>query len=188
MPYPEHVETERLALRRPREHDRGAWLGIWGDPAVWRSLAPDGRPDPGRALARFDHHLRHWDEHGFGLWLAEERATGVVAGWVGASHPDFVPELRDEIEIGWALRAPFHGRGLATEAAGAAIHAAFEHLAPARVVSLVGPGNDASVAVATRLGMRPGGRARHADGGMALAVYELSAGEAGGAAAAPGAG
>jgi RimJ/RimL family protein N-acetyltransferase len=188
MPFPARVETERLLLRRWTERDRGAWLGVWGDPGVWASLRPGLRPDPRHALARFEHHLRHWDEHGFGLWAAEESASGVVAGWVGASHPDFVPELAHEVEIGWALRRPFHGRGLATEGARAAVAAAVAELAPERLVSLVAPDHRRSIAVAERIGMREQGRVRHTDGGFDLCVYAVSAGEAGGAAAVPGAG
>jgi RimJ/RimL family protein N-acetyltransferase len=150
---PERVETERLVLRRPRGSDRGAWLGIWGDPSVWRALRPDLGPDPRHALARFEHHLDHWGRYGFGLWLAEERATRTIAGWCGPAHPHFVPELADEVEIGWTFRRPFWGRGLASEAAGAAVAAAFEHLELERVIALVDTTNGRSRRVAERLGM-----------------------------------
>ena len=63
-------------------------------------------------------------------------------GWIGAWYPDFVPDVRGEIEIGWTLRAPFRGQGHATEAARQAIAAAFEHQRPERVISLIAPGND----------------------------------------------
>jgi RimJ/RimL family protein N-acetyltransferase len=87
-----------------------------------------------------------------------------------------VPELAAEVEIGWSLRRPFWGRGLATEAAAAAVEAAFAHLAPRRVVSLIAPANRRSIAVAERLGMREDGRVRHGERGFELCVYELSGG------------
>jgi RimJ/RimL family protein N-acetyltransferase len=54
----------------------------------------------------------------------------------------------DEIELGWLLRRPFWGRGIATEAA-----QALRPLVPGRVVSLIRVGNDASANVARKLGM-----------------------------------
>ena len=171
--YPESVETERLLLRRPRDRDRGAWIAIWADPAVWAALLPGRLPDLAYAIDRFEHHLSHWVEHGFGLWLVEDRATRTIAGWAGASHPTFVPELADEVEVGWTLRRPYWGRGLATEAARVGIDAAFEHLRPQRTVSLIHGVNRRSVALAERLGMRPNGTVEHRGAGLTLVVYEL---------------
>ncbi len=74
-------------------------------------------------------------------------------GWIGAWYPDFVPAVVGEIEIGWTLRRPWWGRGLATEGARAAAATAFEHLAPARVISLIAPANHRSASVAVKLGM-----------------------------------
>jgi RimJ/RimL family protein N-acetyltransferase len=172
--YPERAETDRLVLRRPRDRDRGAWLGIWTDPAVWAALMPGRGPDPGFALARFEHHLDHWGRHGFGLWLAEERATRTIAGWCGAAHPDFVPELAHEVEIGWTLRRPFWGRGLASEGAAAAVDAAFAHLQVERVIALVGARNHRSLRVAERLGTRHDRDVLHPPSGELLGVYALS--------------
>jgi RimJ/RimL family protein N-acetyltransferase len=169
--FPERVETERLVLRRWRERDRGAWLAIWSDPTVWRALRPDLGPDSPHALARFDHHLRHWSDHGFGLWALEDRASRTIGGWAGAAHPTFVPELAEEVEVGWTLRAPYRGRGLATEGAAAALAAAFEHLDVGRVVALVERSNRPSARVARRLGMRAGGTVHHPEAGVELELW-----------------
>ena len=188
MPYPERVETERLVLRRWEPGDRAAFEAIWADPDVWAALRPGERFDPAVGPERFEHHLAHWREHGFGLWAAEERATGAVAGWVGASHPTFVPELAGEVEIGWSLRRPSWGRGLATEGAAAAARAALAHLAPERIIALIAPANSRSAAVAERIGMRRAGRARHGHFGLELSVYALSAAEAAARAGGPASG
>jgi RimJ/RimL family protein N-acetyltransferase len=179
MPFPDLVETDRLVLRRPGERDRGAWLGIWGDPAVWAALRPGLGPDPRHALARFEHHLDHWRSHGFGLWLAEERATRTIAGWCGPAHPLFVPELADEVEIGWTFRRPFWGRGLAAEGATAAIGAAFEHLPLDRVIALVDTNNHRSQRLAVRLGMRQFTTVEHPEARVPVEVYELTRDAAG---------
>jgi RimJ/RimL family protein N-acetyltransferase len=154
MTFPELLETDRLVLSRLRDIDCDAMTTIWSDPDVWRALRPDSTLDPDFGRARSDHHLRHWQEHRFGRWIARMRDSGEVAGWIGPSHPDWLPELSDAVEIAWTLRRPFWGRGLASEGAAAAVGAAFAHLEIDEVISLIHHSNRRSLAVAARLGMR----------------------------------
>jgi RimJ/RimL family protein N-acetyltransferase len=173
--YPETVDTERLHLRRLQASDREQMAAVWADPEVRQSLRPGQSVDPAAAADdTVERHARHWEEHGFGLWVVIEPASGELAGWIGASHPTFVPALADEIEIGWTLRHSSWGRGLATEAARAAAHAASAHLSPERLISLILPTNTRSIAVAKRLGMHPAETVLHRDLGLDLQVYELS--------------
>ena len=175
VPYPETVDTARLTLRRPRREDEQAFLAVWTDPDVWRALRPGTPFDPEHARKRFHHHLGHWEQHGFGIWLVGDRATGESAGVLGASHPDFVPELDEEIEIGWSLRRAFWGQGFATEGAQAATTAALERLRPGRLISLIPADNRRSAAVAKRLGMRDTGAVEHGELGLQLRLYALEA-------------
>jgi RimJ/RimL family protein N-acetyltransferase len=173
--YPETVDTERLHLRRLQAADRDQMAAVWADPDVWQALRPGQSEDPQAAAAdTVERHTRHWEQHGFGLWAVIEAGGGALIGWIGASHPTFVPELADEVEIGWTLRRSSWGRGLATEAARAAAGAATTHLAPDRLISLILPTNTRSIAVAERLGMHPAETAVHREAGLELRVYELS--------------
>jgi RimJ/RimL family protein N-acetyltransferase len=173
VPYPQTVDTVRLTLNRLHRDDEDAFLTIWADPDVWNALRPGEPFDPEHGRLRFKHHLRHWKKHGFGLWLIYDRDGGDTAGWVGPSHPDYVTELSDEIEIAWSLRRSFWGRGIAVEGARAAVGAAFEHLRPARLISLIDPGNQRSIAVAKRLGMRDLGLVEHGELDLQLFLYAL---------------
>ncbi len=173
--YPEQIETDRLLLRRWREDDAAAYAAIWRDPDVWSALGGGSGADPSelapQALAK---QLRHWAEYRFGLWAAiPDDAEGEPVGWIGAWRQDVAPALAGEIEIGWTLRRPWWGRGLATEGARAAAAGAFKHLPVERVISLVAHANLRSAAVAGRLGMRP-----HTDTpsreGRPLRVYALA--------------
>jgi RimJ/RimL family protein N-acetyltransferase len=85
-----------------------------------------------------------------------------------------VPELAEAAEIGWALRRPFWGQGLASEGAAAAVRSAFAHAGLDEVISLINPANARSVSVAERLGMSPAGDIRRPDTGEVLRVYRLS--------------
>ena len=174
MPYPQRTETERLLLRRWEAADLDVYRSIWADQSVRAALHPDGEPEPEYVDSRFRRQVEHWDSHGFGLWLVIERESAEAAGWIGAWYPDFIPELVGEVEVGWALRRRFWGRGLATEGAGPATVAAFEHLEVDRVISIIAPSNARSIAVATKLGGRRRETVRHPEAGLELDVYELS--------------
>jgi RimJ/RimL family protein N-acetyltransferase len=78
-----------------------------------------------------------------------DKATGRVIGVAGTQPLGRTPDF----EIGWWLAREAWGRGYATEAGEAAMRHVFEALDKPRAVAIIDPGNDASVAVATRLGM-----------------------------------
>ena len=142
--------SARLVLRMFRESDLDAYAAMCGDPEVMRYLG-DGYPlTRAEAWRNMAMVLGHWQLRGFGLWAVEERATGLLAGRVGCWQPEGWPGL----EIGWALRREFWGRGYATEAAQTVMADAFSRLERPRLISLIHPQNGGSIAVAVRLGMR----------------------------------
>lgn len=176
MSYPEEVSTARLILSRWREADRDAFERIWRDPHVWRSLRPGAAFDPGYGAQRFEHHLGHWTRYGFGLWAVQQRADDEIVGWIGCAHPTFLAELAAEVEVGWTLRHAYWGRGFASEGAAVAVTAGFDKLEIDRLISLIHPSNQASIAVAERLGMRHHSDIHHpaAEGrALDLRVYAL---------------
>lgn len=174
MPFPESVETERLALRRWTREDGAAMDAIWREREIWTALRPELPFDPDAGGEMLERHVGHWDGHGFGLWAVTQRPSEEIIGWVGPSHPAFIPELADRIEIGWTLRPSHWGRGIATEGATAAIDAAFGELEIDEVISLIHHTNARSIAVAERLGMEHARDVLHPDLGEDLRVYALS--------------
>jgi RimJ/RimL family protein N-acetyltransferase len=142
--------SDRLILRMFRESDIDAYAAMCGDPDVMRFLGdgyPLSRADAWRNMAVI---LGHWQLRGFGLWAVEERTTGILVGRVGCWCPEGWPGM----EIGWALRREYWGRGYATEAAHSVMADAFFRMRLNRLISLIQPGNGPSIAVALRLGMR----------------------------------
>ena len=153
------VETERLLLRpwRPAE-DLDALAAVNADPAVMRWVTPN-RPLRREETADFlDRVIRHWDEHGFGLWALVPRleAGAGCIGLAGLAIPSFLPAVLPTVEVGWRLDSAWWGRGLATEAARASVEFGFERLGLRSIVAIVDPGNAPSLRVAEKLGMRPG--------------------------------
>lgn len=147
--------TPRLLLRRWREADIAPMTTINSDPEVMRWIGDgsvrDQEEQTRSSLALWEHG---WETEGFGLFAVEVRATGELAGFTGLSVPHYLPEVLPAVEIGWRLGRPFWGRGLATEAARAALDFGLGERGLERIVSIVQVGNDASERVMNKLGMR----------------------------------
>ncbi|HEX8499537.1 MAG TPA: GNAT family N-acetyltransferase [Pyrinomonadaceae bacterium] len=146
----ETLRTERLVLRMFREEDLDEYAAMAADPEVTRHLGDGGtlsRADAWRQMAMI---LGHWQLRGYGMWAAEESATGRLVGRVGFFNPEGWPGF----ELGWTLAREFWGRGYATEAARRALEYGFTELGRAHVISLIRPANAPSVRVAGRLGER----------------------------------
>ena len=165
------VDTARLILRPWSEEHLGALVVLNADPEVARYLG--GRPfDPAESAALSERLVEHWEQHGYGLWAVVEKRSGETLGFAGLSHPVFVPELAEEVEVGWRLDRSAWGRGYATEAGAEALRWAFGELGLARVVAIIDPDNAASLAVARKLGMTLGGRVLHPERGTPLELLE----------------
>lgn len=146
------VETARLRLRPFRADDLDDVTRLNTDPRVVRyKHAPLGEAESWRSLAA---HIGHWVLRGYGMWAAELR-DGCFAGWVGLYHPVDWPD----VEVGWTIEPAFWGRGLAPEAALAALDWAERNLGRRDLISIIQPGNAASLRVAAKLGARVESRA-----------------------------
>jgi len=82
-----------------------------------------------------------------------DKATGRWLGRVGPWRPEGWPGN----EVGWGLVRDAQGRGIAYEAAVAAMDWAFESLRWDAVIHCIGPDNLRSVALAQRLGSAAAG-------------------------------
>jgi RimJ/RimL family protein N-acetyltransferase len=149
------VDTERLVLRRFSDDDAAALAAINADPDVMQFIgggAPLRREQSDELLRRF---ASEWDERGFGLWAVEDRGGGPLLGFCGLTVPMFLPDVLPAVEVGWRLAPHAWGRGIATEAAQAALAFGFEALGMRQIISIVDPGNGRSLRVCHKLGMEP---------------------------------
>ncbi|HEX8215416.1 MAG TPA: GNAT family N-acetyltransferase [Allosphingosinicella sp.] len=145
------LETARLRLRGWRPEDFEAYAALLADPESARFITRTGKPyDRPQAWAEMAFFVGHWQTLGHGMFVVEERNSGAFIGRVGPLQPPGWPGF----EIGWALTAAGRGRGLATEAAKAAVDWSFRSLQIPRIISIIHPDNEASRRVAQRLGER----------------------------------
>jgi RimJ/RimL family protein N-acetyltransferase len=171
------LTTPRLLLRSWRDEDEAPMAAINSDPEVMRML---NRAVDAKSLAGFIDRARgHWDEHGFGWFAIEGREGdlgGEMIGFAGVAYPTFLPEVAERPEIGWRLAPRAWGRGLATEAAQAAVGDAFGPLGLPELISIIHPRNGRSQRVANKLGMAVERQVDNPVRGERVDVWALAAG------------
>jgi RimJ/RimL family protein N-acetyltransferase len=146
------LATARLILREPRLEDFERFAQNGADELA---RIHNGGPLAHReAWRRFHTMAGCWVVQGMGWWAVEEPKLGAL-GHVGVFRRETGPEL----EIGWAIDRPHWGQGYATEAARAALAYGVHTLRGERIVAFIGAQNAASIAVATKIGMRAEGEA-----------------------------
>lgn len=144
---PTLLETDRLIIREWKLGDVEAFHTICSDPEVMRFVG-DGAPwSRGQTQGFIDRAVALSQFHGFCQWALVDKSGGNLIGFCG-----FVP-FEDGAEIGWRLASAAWGRGLATEAAQAALDHGFNCFGFPRVVATVQPLNRGSVRVIEKLGL-----------------------------------
>jgi RimJ/RimL family protein N-acetyltransferase len=170
MPYPDLITTERLRLLRwDAELHFPALAAINTEPAAVMYLNEGTPYTPEESHRQSERFANQWDQHGFGLFAVE--AAGAIVGFAGVTHPIWFPDYAHEFEAGWRLHPCAWGHGYATEAAHAAVDAAFTHLELARIISIIDPANTPSIAVSTRLGMTPDVTVPHPQRPGSVTIY-----------------
>ncbi len=153
------IRTDRLLMRRWRRQDRAPFAALNADPEVMRHFP--GLLDRVQSDTAVDRYLTHFEDTGFGLWALERLDDGAFLGFTGLNPmPEGVPGEGD-LEIGWRLARHAWHHGYATEAARAAVDAAFGPLRLPRLWSMTAVTNTPSQAVMRRIGMREHGHFDH---------------------------
>ena len=152
---PISLDTPRLILRPWRQADLDPLFAINGDPDSMRHFpAVMTRAESDAWAARIQAHFA---EHGWGFWVVENKADAAFLGVVGLLNILWQARFTPAVEIGWRIHPAHRRRGVAEEAARAALDFGFGPLGLAEIVAFTVPGNEASWRLMERLGM-------HADG------------------------
>jgi RimJ/RimL family protein N-acetyltransferase len=161
--------TSRLSGRPIAATDFGRIRSIHSDAGAAATLSVDGRPFS-KAHTRQALHSwkKHWDEHGFGVWLFH-KIDGEFVGYAGAMHASI--DGKPEVEVLYALRSDFWGNHFATEMAGAVVQFAFERLGVRELVAYTLPTNFGSRRVMENCGFEYEKDTVHA--GLPHVLYRL---------------
>jgi [ribosomal protein S5]-alanine N-acetyltransferase len=127
-----------LDLRRMDEDEK--FMGLLG-----------GVRDQAGTIAYLEMNMKHWADHGFGMWMLRDAASSAVIGRAILRH--LAVEGTDEVEVGYGFMPDYWGRGLATEIAEACVRIGFEQLGLASLVAITTAPNLASRRVMSKAGL-----------------------------------
>jgi RimJ/RimL family protein N-acetyltransferase len=145
------IETARLRLRPWRPADAEAYADMRADPRVGEFLGgPTPREESIAMVARLSALL---EQHGYGWWVAEVKATAAFAGTIILQDIPFEAHFTPAFEVGWHLAYDHWKHGYASEGGRAAIDYAFDTLGRDRVVAITAVTNVRSQRVMERIGM-----------------------------------
>ena len=145
------LETQRLLLRRFVVDDLHDLVAFYSDPDVVKYIpdAPRTQEETKEELEWFLNGHPRFPE--LRLWATIHKETGQFIGRCGLL-PWTIDE-QQEVEVAFALSKAYWGQGLATEVARSLVQHGFEHLQLSRLICLIDHDNQASINVATKIGM-----------------------------------
>jgi RimJ/RimL family protein N-acetyltransferase len=140
------LRTARLVLTPAGGADLPNLCAIQADPRAF-AIMLGGVRLPAQTAEELAENVRSWGANGFGMWSVREQAAFV--GITGLQHrPDGLG-----VALRFALWPEAQGRGLAREAAGAALRFGHEQAGLARIVAVARENNFASRTVLGSIGM-----------------------------------
>jgi RimJ/RimL family protein N-acetyltransferase len=125
----------------------------------------------GECASLADELAAHWEQHGFGWWMARDAQSGQLIGCGGLRRVEICGGV--ETEVGFSVVPGFRGRGYASELARVAVAQGFVTLGLADVISFTQPGNEASRRVMEKTGLSYERDFDHA--GLPHVLYRLAA-------------
>ena len=145
------LQTPRLSLRRLEFDDSEFLVGLLNQPSFLANIGDRGV----RNVEDAHRYLREgpmamYEKFGFGLWHVSSRADGAPMGMCGLLRRDILPD----VDIGYAFLPEYWGKGFAFEAAEATVAHAARKFGLERVIAVVSEGNDGSIRVIEKLGMK----------------------------------
>lgn len=146
------LETQRLFLRHLGPEDLQSLYALYRDPEI-RRYFPDGTRTLAETKEELEWYLNGHPVHPeLGLLATLEKKTGTFI--VRCGLLPWTIDGRNEVELAYLFDKARWGEGLASEACDGIIRYAQSVLGLRRLIALVMPGNEASAAVARKVGMR----------------------------------
>ncbi len=146
------IRTGRLILTPVGGADMPDLRAIKADPRVF-ALMLGGVRNAAETADDLAHDVISWGRHGFGIWAVREAVNRRFAGITGL---DYRPDGRG-VALRFALWPEAQGRGLAREAAHAALRFGHENAGLRRIVAVARESNFGSRMVLGGIGMHEAG-------------------------------
>jgi [ribosomal protein S5]-alanine N-acetyltransferase len=143
------IETDRLLLRRMRPEDTDDMVAMHQDDRFVEAFGVRSSEEHVREFTA--RQIEEWDRQGWSTWALRDRASGEFAGR-GGIRPVTVEGV-GEVELGYAFRPEWWGRGLAVEMSRVALDVGFHRIGLESIVAFTMPANTRSRRVMEKLGM-----------------------------------
>lgn len=144
------VETSRLILREFKREDYRELFPILANPNVMK-FSVSGCLTVTQTQEKIDSYIDSYRQYGFGKWAVILKEDKQLIGYCGIAVEKI--DGKQEIELGYRLSDKYWGKGLATEAAKAALQHGLNELKLPYIIAIVEPANIASIKVIEKLGM-----------------------------------
>jgi RimJ/RimL family protein N-acetyltransferase len=146
---PDAIQDELLRGKAPVPFDLADLLALLSHPRVGEALG--GRRSETAVRQTMTSWCHFWAERGFGPWLFRHRETGAFVGYAGlAPTPRSIEP--GSVELLYALRPEFWGRGFATRMSSLSLEHAFSQRDLSEVVAYTLTANRPSQRVLEKLG------------------------------------
>jgi RimJ/RimL family protein N-acetyltransferase len=137
------LRTTRLRLRAMTIADTARIVELYTDPRVNRH-SPTGAPSAAESRTRVREAVAAWERDGIGHWIVEHE--GRLAGVTGVRPAELAGSTYWNVFYRFAPET--WGRGIASEALGAALRAAREQVPGRRFAVRTRPTNEAAIRLA----------------------------------------
>jgi ribosomal-protein-alanine N-acetyltransferase len=145
------LATDRLRLRHMVPEDAPFILELLNEPAFIQNIADKGvRTLEDARVYILSGPVASYANHGFGLFVVELKDSALPIGMCGLIKRDGL----DDVDIGFAFLERHWSQGYAVEAAAATLAHGLRQLGLKRIVAITAPGNQGSIRVLERIGMR----------------------------------
>jgi RimJ/RimL family protein N-acetyltransferase len=162
---PNTLRTARLVLTPVNGADIADLQAIKSDPRVF-AIMLGGVRSPAQAAAELAEDVVGWGANGFGIWSIREAANSRFVGVTGLERR---PDGRG-VGLRFALWPEAQGRGLAREAAAAALRFGHDRAGLPRIIAVARASNFASRTVLGSIGMHE--CERFTQNGWPMTLYE----------------
>lgn len=165
------IRTERIGFSTWSAEDIESAKSLWGEKAVTRLICASGKFTEREILQRLALEIENGRKYGVQYWPIFSLKSGDLIGCCGLRP---YGEEKNCYELGYHLREKFWGKGLATEAAKAAVDYAAAVLKAESLFAGHHPENSASKKVLEKLGFRYVGDTYYAPAGLYHPSYRFS--------------
>jgi len=144
------LDTERLILRTLEAEDASFYLELVNDPSWLENIGDKGiRTVDAAREAILNGPCAMQRERGHSLYMVVRREDGAPMGLCGLIKRDSLPD----VDIGYALRPAYWGKGYAWEAAAAVVAYARDVVGLPRLLGITDPANTGSNYLLQKLGL-----------------------------------